>query len=862
MRVALAIARRDLVRWFTNPAGYVFITIFMLVCAVFQFMLDRFFLDNLANLAPLNYWYPAIMVFFAPIVAMGTWADERRYGTDELLLTLPTPDVYLVLGKYLAALGIYAVSLVFSLGFIVVLGFLGRPDLGLMFGTYLGYALLGAALIAIAMIGSMLVESVTVGFILGVVFCAIPVGIGYAESFLGESISSFSVRGAFRDFTSGVVSLEGIVFFACLTTYGLAVNYDLIRQRRLRAGKGHLPVRRAVLLVSLVSVVVLAGRSGARIDVTSEQLHSLSPRTRETLRSLPENRPVFIQAYVSPKVPQDYVETRENLLGLLREMAALGGGRLHVRVTETTKASEAAREAEDRFRIRPIRMAEDEGGRSGKLEVFLGLAVTCGLDEVVVPFIYRKLSPEYEVARSIRAVINAKRARAGILSTEAKWFGGFDFNSMRPSQGWEIVEELKRQYEVVTLSPDAPIVDALDVLIVPMPSSLTQPQLDNLFAYVKQGKPTLFLDDPLPIENPPLGPNEMRRPPRGMMGGGAPPEPKGDARDFYHRLGLTWDPEDIVWDKYNPHPALEVPPELIFVGTGNGAPETFSPKSPVTSKLQELVFIFGGCLKSADVKGIEVTPLVHSGPSGGVLSYRKVWTSNPWSGGGLNPRRRYLPSVLPEGPLIAARAQGKSGDVAVDAIFIADLDFISEQFFYFHRMGLQGHANVEFDNVTFILNAVDALARDDAMIELRSRRPRHRTLERVEKATRDYEKKQLEEVRLAEEKADKQLDAAKERLNEAVKQIESRGDLDQQAKVIMVDAVRESEQRKHDVEKRRIEDDKEAAIARSEALRDSQVDAIRNRIKWMALLLPPVPAVLIAIFALIFRIRRELETRR
>jgi ABC-2 type transport system permease protein len=177
-------------------------------------------------------------------------------------------------------------------------------------------------------------------------------------------------------------------------------------------------------------------------------------------------------------------------------------------------------------------------------------------------------------------------------------------------------------------------------------------------------------------------------------------------------------------------------------------------------------------------------------------------------------------------------------------------------------MGLQGHANVEFDNVTFILNAVDALARDDAMIELRSRRPRHRTLERVEKATRDYEKKQLEEVRLAEEKADKQLDAAKERLNEAVKQIESRGDLDQQAKVIMVDAVRESEQRKHDVEKRRIEDDKEAAIARSEALRDSQVDAIRNRIKWMALLLPPVPAVLIAIFALIFRIRRELETRR
>jgi ABC-2 type transport system permease protein len=712
------------------------------------------------------------------------------------------------------------------------------------------------------MVASLLVEGLTVAFILGAVFCAVPVILGKTSSLVGDGIASAGVAQSFGDFASGVVSLQGLVYFAGLTVFGLALNLYLIRQRRLRSGKWHLPVRLACLAVSAAALTILAGRSGARLDVTAEQIHSLSPRTRETLRSLPENRPVFIQAYVSPQVPQEYVETRENLLGLLREMAALGGGRLHVRVTETTKASEAAREAEDRFKIRPIDMSEGESGRSGRLDVFLGVAVTCGLDEAVVPFLFRKLSPEYEVARSIRAVINAKRPRAGILATEAKWFGGFDFNSMRQSPPWEIVDELKRQYEVVTLAPDAPIVESVDVLIVPMPSSLTQPQLDNLFAYVKQGKPTLFLEDPLPIENPGLGPNEMRRPPRGMMGGGAPPEPKGDSREFYHRLGFSWDPEDIVWDKYNPHPKLKAPPEVVFVGSGNGAADAFSPKSPVTSKLQEVVFMFGGCLKSADVKGIEVTPLVRSGPSGGVLQYRKVFMSNQWTGGGLNPRRRYLPSALTDGPLLAARAQGKSGDVDVDAIFIADLDFIGEQFFYFHRIGLQGFANVEFDNVSFVLNAVDALARDDAMIELRSRRPRHRTLERVEKATRDYEKAQLEEARVAEEKADKQLDEAKERLNEAVRQIESRGDLDAQTKAIQIDAVRESEQRKHDVEKRRIEDDKEAAIARSEALRDSQVDAIRNRIKWMALLLPPVPALLIAILALIFRIRRELEARR
>jgi len=862
MKPALAIARRDLVRWFTNPTGYVFITVFIALCAAAQFLQERFFLDNLANLAPLNDLFPYILLFFAPAIAMGTWADERRHGTDELLLTLPVTDTALVAGKYLAAIGVYAASLAFALSFIIVLGFLGRPDLGLMIGTFLGYALLGAGLIAIAMIGSLLVESVTVGFILGAVFCANFVVLGDVGYMLGDTTASLGVRGAFRDFSVGVVSLEAIAYFAGLAVIGFASNLYLIRRRRMRSGMWHLPARLACFAASFIALNVLAARTGLRIDVTAERLHTLSAQTRETITSMPAEKPVFIQAYVSPEVPQGYIQQRENLLALLREIAALGKGKVHVRVTETTDASEAAREAEDRFKIRPLTMSSEDRGRGSALEVYLGVAVTSGLDEVVVPFLYKGLSPEYEVTRSLRAVMNAKRARIGILATDAKWFGGFDFASMRQSPEWEVVEELKRQYEVVSIPPDAPYAEAMDVLIVPLPSSLPQAQLDNLLNYAKQGRPVLLLDDPLVGMDPSLGANEMKGGRRQMMGGGAPPEPKGNFREFYRLLGINWEPLDIVWDTYRPHPNLqEFDPEIVFVGKANGAEEPFSKKSKITSRLQELVFIFGGALRGAGLKGIEVTPLVRAGKNSGILSYSDVWRSNPFmGGGGLNPGRRHIPSAMLEEPCFAVRAQGKEGDVAVDAIVVADMDVASP---LFYRMNREQWENFEaVDNVTFILNCVDALARDEAMIELRSRRPRHRTLEAVEAATRAYEKRLLEETQAEEAKAKTLLDKAQASLDEAVKKIESRTDLDVQAKEIQVDAVRETEQRKLEVEKRRIEDEKKAAIRKSKHERDRQVEGIRNGIRWLALLLPPVPALAIAIFALLYRIRRELEVRR
>lgn len=859
--VSKAVIRRELTSYFSSPTGYVFISLFVFLSAVAAFWQESFFASNLANLDALNLYFPYLLIFLVPALTMTAWAEERLHGTDELLLTLPATDFEIVAGKYAAYLAIYSVALVFSVSHVVVLLILGSPDLGLVFATYAGYWLMGAALVAVGMLASQFTTNLTVAYILGALFCAVPVFIEHAENIIGGGLQrlleSLSFVEQFRDFSDGVIPIAGTLYFLGFAAAMIYVNVAALGRRHWATGKDaprlgrHFAVRGVALLVAVAGVTVVVGRLGGRIDTTAERLHSLSPDTRELLAGLSSDRPVFIQAYLSPEVPRRYVQTRNNIVSMLREFDSRGGGSVHANIIATEKFTPESREARDRFNIGPRPVPPMYQTQGSPDEIFLGLVFSCGGDEFVIPFFDVGLPVEYEIMRSVRVVAEADRKRVGVLRTGINLFGGFDFQSRQQSRSWSIVSELEKQYDVIQVPAEAEYPADLDVLLAVLPNTLQSDGMDRLADWVKGGNPTLIVVDPLPAFDIASSPQQL---PPSPFQQGQPQRVPTDTKPLMDSLGVEWQTDRIAWDKYNPHPTFKsLPEEVVFLGEGSGFDGTFNQEESVSSGLQEIVFLYGGVLNPAQDSDAdtEFVPLLRTGTDSGTTLWFRLVQQSIFG--------MQLATNLPHEPdeeshVVAARITSDDSENPIHAIVIADADMMGEQFFQLRRQGVE---DLNFDNVTFLLNAVDRLAGDDSFIDLRKRRREHRTLETVEARTRTYEEDRLEETRRAEQEAEEKLNAAQARLDAAVQALQDRTDLDAQTKRIMISNQERIENRRLSVARSNIEDEKERLIETARGDMEAAVRAIQNTIKLVAVALSPVPTFLLFLFVSVKRRQRE-----
>src|SRR5215469_8177367 len=232
------IFRREFASYFATPLAYVFIVIFLFAMGAFTFYIGRFYENGIADLTVFFGYHPWLYLFLVPAISMRLWAEERRTGTMELLLTLPVPLWATVVGKFLAAWAFTGVALALTFPIWLTVNFLGSPDNGVILASYLGSFLMAGGYLAIGACISATTNNQVIAFVVSVVVCFLftisgaPLVIDFFQSWapfaLTIAISSFSVLTHFTAITAGVIDLRDVIFFFSLIALFLAANVVIV----------------------------------------------------------------------------------------------------------------------------------------------------------------------------------------------------------------------------------------------------------------------------------------------------------------------------------------------------------------------------------------------------------------------------------------------------------------------------------------------------------------------------------------------------------------------------------------------------------------------------------------------------------
>jgi ABC-2 type transport system permease protein len=238
------ITKRELGAYFSSPLAYIFIVIFLLLCGFFAFALQPSLLDRGQATLAANFflWHPWFYLFLVPAVGMRLWAEERRVGTIELLLTMPITAWQAIVGKFLASWLFLGVALAMTFPIVITVNYLGSPDNGVIFAGYLGSWLMAGAYLAVSCITSAMTRNQVVSFIISVVICLFLILAGFppvinlfkswAGTALVDVIASFSVITHFEGLQKGVLDSRDILFFLSVIVFSLFTTSVILRGHR------------------------------------------------------------------------------------------------------------------------------------------------------------------------------------------------------------------------------------------------------------------------------------------------------------------------------------------------------------------------------------------------------------------------------------------------------------------------------------------------------------------------------------------------------------------------------------------------------------------------------------------------------
>jgi ABC-2 type transport system permease protein len=242
MRNVGIIMRRELASYFATPLAYIFLLIFLVLANLFTFYLGEFFERGQADLNPFFTYHPWLFLFLIPAVSMRLWADERRTGSIELLMTLPVTLWQAVVAKFLAAWLFTILALVLTFPLWITVNYLGSPDNGAILAAYIGSMLLAAGFLSIGSLASALTRNPVVAFIVGIAACFVflvagfPLVLdafrGWAPQVVVDAVGALGFLTHYEAISKGVIDIRDLIYFALLITWFLLATAVVLDVRK------------------------------------------------------------------------------------------------------------------------------------------------------------------------------------------------------------------------------------------------------------------------------------------------------------------------------------------------------------------------------------------------------------------------------------------------------------------------------------------------------------------------------------------------------------------------------------------------------------------------------------------------------
>jgi ABC-2 type transport system permease protein len=420
--VIWTVAKKELRGYFNSAVAVIFLAAFLAVAFYTFFWQEKFFARGIADLRPLFEWMPRLLIIIVAALAMRLWADERKAGTLEVLLTLPIARWRLVLGKFVAGMSLIAIALGLTLGLPLTISHMGHLDWGPVIGGYLAALLLSAAYLSIGMCVSALTDNQIVAFILTALLCLVAYAVGDLDWWLGRFLGT-GVR--FESISRGVVDIRDLAYYAGIVAVGLSLNVVLLQRLSWASGDRARSKRVAavlgVVLIAANAVALdawLAPVRRARVDLTQSGAFSLSPSTTAILNSLDE--PLLIRGYFSEKTHPKIAPLVPQMRDLLDEYRIAGGNKVRVEIVDPGDDEAARKEAKERFGIDPTPLRFATQTEKSVVDAYFAVAIEYGdhhavltLDDLIQvravdmgDIEITLKNPEYQITKTIKKTVS------------------------------------------------------------------------------------------------------------------------------------------------------------------------------------------------------------------------------------------------------------------------------------------------------------------------------------------------------------------------------------------------------------------------------------------------------------------------